>query len=358
MKTTPDAMNPDPSRTSQRLKYLLIPVILSAGALFTCAEDLSWQYLGQIPPGNTPVVFAPGVVSVANKNTHALAISPDGKTIIFSRYPDGTSFIMTYTNNQWSGPVQSFFYGKEVSFSPDGNKMFYYTGDDIYYVARQGSGWNSPVRLGPNVNTTGNIEYYPSIVRSQSMYFSRAPTNGDWSTGRIMFSEYTNGDYQPAVDLGAPINNGGALHAWVAPDESYMLFNSPRPGSHTGLDIWASFRNQDGTWSNPRNVGATVNSGADAILCPKVSPDGKYLFFTKLTQPTGLVYWVANPFFPQVTISLNNTNVNLSWSTNLPNFTLESVARLGDTWTTVPGVTGYSATLPVSADSQFFRLRR
>jgi hypothetical protein len=43
-------------------------------------------------------------------------------------------------------------------------------------------------------------------------------------------------------------------------------------------------------------MGETINSGADAILCPNVSPDGKYLFFTKLNfnTNTGFVYWVSS----------------------------------------------------------------
>jgi hypothetical protein len=61
---------------------------------------------------------------------------------------------------------------------------------------------------------------------------------------------------------------------------------------------------------------------------------------------------------PKLAISLNNTNVAVSWSTNYPGFTLEGIDQLNGTWTSVPGVTGYSATLPVSADSQFFRLRK
>ncbi|MGA2178273.1 MAG: choice-of-anchor tandem repeat GloVer-containing protein [Verrucomicrobiota bacterium] len=61
---------------------------------------------------------------------------------------------------------------------------------------------------------------------------------------------------------------------------------------------------------------------------------------------------------PKLAIAPNDTNVNLSWSTNYPGFVLESIDQLNGTWTSVPGVTGCSATLPVSADSQFFRLRK
>jgi uncharacterized repeat protein (TIGR03803 family) len=66
----------------------------------------------------------------------------------------------------------------------------------------------------------------------------------------------------------------------------------------------------------------------------------------------------ALDLLPKLAISLNGTNVNLSWSTNYPDFTLESVGQLIGSWTPVPGVTGYSATLPVNAGTnQFFRLR-
>jgi hypothetical protein len=59
---------------------------------------------------------------------------------------------------------------------------------------------------------------------------------------------------------------------------------------------------------------------------------------------------------PKLAIALSDTNLTLSWNTNFTGFTLESVTQLGDTWVPVPGVTGYSAILPVSADSQFYRL--
>ena len=44
------------------------------------------------------------------------------------------------------------------------------------------------------------------------------------------------------------------------------------------------------------NVGETINSEAGALLCPTVSPDGKYLFFTRFTNGLGKVYWVSTSF--------------------------------------------------------------
>lgn len=255
------------------------------------SQNESWEYLNEPQPGDIPKIFGKEIVSVDNKNSHALVISPDGKTIVFSRYPDRTSYILTFNGGKWSEPEESFFYGKEVSFSSDGKKIFYYTDGDIFYVEKKNSGWSNPIRMSENINTA-ETEYYPCVVADGSLYFSR---DGNWKTGRVMYSRFSNGNYMKAVDLGLPVNSGGALHAWISPDESYMLFNSPREGSFTQNDIWVSFRKTDGSWTNPMNAGEKINSGADAILCPTVSPDGKYLFFTKLNfnPNTGYIYWVS-----------------------------------------------------------------
>jgi hypothetical protein len=281
-----------------RLAAAVLPAL--AAASFSQTGD--WQYLGQTPPGDTPELFAPGIVSVPGKNTHAAVFSPDGRTLIFSRYPDRTSYIMTYEDGKWNGPVESFFFGKEASISNDGNRIYYYTDGDIFLVEREAAGWGAPMRLGPNINTAA-VEFYPSLAASGDLYFSR---DGNWKTGRVMVSRFLEGVFQTAEDLGETVNSGGALHAWVAPDESLMLFNSVRPGSRTQLDIWASFRNPGGAWSDPVNLGDTVNRGADAILCPTVSRDGRFLFFTRLDfaedggNATGLVYWMKTDFLSRL----------------------------------------------------------
>ena len=64
----------------------------------------------------------------------------------------------------------------------------------------------------------------------------------------------------------------------------------------------------------------------------------------------------ALDLLPKVAISLDDTNVNLSWSTNFPDYILESANPLGATWTQAPGITGCSATLPLTSGNQFFRL--
>lgn len=273
---------------------LFFNIIISCLLLYnTNAQNVQIKYPGGPEPGDEPIIFAKGLVSVDGKNTHACTFSPDGKMLVFSRYPDKKSYIMTFENGKWTEPKEAFFTGKETSFTTDGNKIFYYTnGGDIFYNEKKNDKWGPSLSVGDKINTA-ETEYYPSVTNDGTLFFSR---NGKWNEGKIMYSTLSNGNYNKPVDIGLPINSGGALHAFIAPDKSYMLFNSPREGSFTQLDIWISFHKQDGSWSDPMNLGKKINSGADAILCPTVSPDGKYLFFTKLSfsSGTGYVYWVSS----------------------------------------------------------------
>lgn len=262
------------------------------------------DYPDTIKPGNIPLLFAPGTISVNGLNTHACVFSPRGDQIFFSRYPDGISYMMDYDGENWSGPAVAFFDGKETSVSPYLDKIFYYNEDgDIYYNYKTSDGWSDAFSVGNEINTTTVTEYYPSITYDGTLFFSR---NGNWDQGRIMYSTYTINGYSIPVDIGLPVNMDGALHAYISPDKEYMLLNSPRSGSFTDLDIWISYRKENGMWTNPKNPGETINSGANAILCPTVTPDGKYMFFTRLDfdSNTGKVYWVSTAFID----SLRTTN--------------------------------------------------
>jgi hypothetical protein len=81
-----------------------------------------------------------------------------------------------------------------------------------------------------------------------------------------------------------------ADHSFVAPDESYVLFDSYfRPGGQGGEgDLWVSFRKPGGSWSEALNLGDAVNTPA-TNFCPAVSPDGKYIFFSTNRD----IYWVS-----------------------------------------------------------------
>lgn len=196
----------------------------------------------------------------------------------------------------WSNPVLASFSGTyrdiEPFLSSDGLRL-YFSSDrplrdtsttakdyDIWYVERKDlkSDWGKPVNLGAPINTSFN-EFYPSLARNGNIYFT-----SDWesSTGKddIFFSAWNNG-YTSPVPLPAAINSEGfEFNAFIAPDESYILYTgyNRKEGFGSG-DLYISHKSADGTWSPSKNLGPDINSKW-MDYCPFVDAIGSTLYFT------------------------------------------------------------------------------
>lgn len=249
-------------------------------------------YLGQKPPGLTAEPFAPTVLSIPGKNHHTISFSTDGKELYFSRYPEHVTMVMRQVDGVWQAPERAPFAGWEAVFTPDGKSLFVGNGD-LFRVSRTTNGWSQPEKLKGAVNTD-DYEYYASATQDGTLYFSRRVNE----RAMILRARPSQAGYGAVEELEPVVNGENAFHPFIAPDGSYLLFNSyDRPGGHGGPDLYVSFCQPGGGFGAPVNLGPGVNS-PDADLCPVVSPDGKYLFFTRLGKDsdgnmTGTPYWVS-----------------------------------------------------------------
>jgi hypothetical protein len=85
----------------------------------------------------------------------------------------------------------------------------------------------------------------------------------------------------PPVKLFDPQSPGPLVggHAFVAPDESYLLTAwMEGPGGRGGFDIYVSFRDPQGNWGPSINLGDEVNTDAVEDF-PSVSACGRELYF-------------------------------------------------------------------------------
>jgi Tol biopolymer transport system component len=82
------------------------------------------------------------------------------------------------------------------------------------------------------------------------------------------------------VSLGDQVNSDiDEIDPFIAPDESYIIFLRRDRENSSNTDLFISFRKNDGSWTKAKNMGEPINSNALEI-CPSISPDGKYFFFT------------------------------------------------------------------------------
>jgi ankyrin repeat protein len=266
------------------------------------------DYLGQPPPRLEPTLFAPGFVSTEQDQLNAVW-TPDGDEFYFSRRGVGTRFVIMFTrreNERWTAPAAAPFCGSYAAvdhfMSYDGSRMYFCSdrpltgaGDpkpdyDFWFVDRVQSVWGEPQHMGRVINSDKN-DFYPTLTRDATVYFS-SHRDGGMGQNDIYRSTLVGGAYVEPENLGEAINTEFAeFDPFIAPDESYVIFASGRPGGQGASDLYISFRRPDGSWSPAQNMGGDINSNQQD-LTPMLSPDGAYLFFTSRRAGVSDLYWV------------------------------------------------------------------
>lgn len=117
----------------------------------------------------------------------------------------------------------------------------------------------------------------------------------DYKGQVIRISTLKNGKRQAPKKMGPEVNTGKATaHPFIAPDESYLIWDSKRDGGYGDSDLYISFRQKGGAWGPAINMGDKVNSNKwDAYA--SVTPDGKYILFNRGIDDNNDnvdIYWV------------------------------------------------------------------
>lgn len=284
----------------RRLQCLIFIFLSGFFSSLIYAEDQSWKYLGQEPPGNTPVVFAPGIIS-GKGNLHCFpSFSSDGKEIVWMTLPPKL-FYVNY-DVKWSEPQEILFSNDYKCmfpvFSYDNKRLYFasnnipggYGNIDIWYVEKTDTGYSKPINIGSPINT-GQIETQPVFTESGNIYFTGYVKGKRWDRG-ILYAEYKNGKYLTPKITGEPINiiNSTAVDytPFIARDETYLLFSSNRHKiTEEDCRIYISFRDTSANWTDPINLSSKIGFNEDS-RDPYVSPDQKYLFFCSGEN----IYWV------------------------------------------------------------------
>ena len=177
-------------------------------------------------------------------------------------------------------------------------------GQDIWVAKRLSidQPWDVPVNLGPAVNSP-NHEGVPRISSDGlSLYFCsyRASGNGGYDI-YVTTRPSTSGSWDTPVNIGPPVNTfADEGFVSISADSLELYFSEYqvlRPGGLGDRDIWVARRGSpDDPWGTPVNLGFGVNTGY-ADTHPFISDDGLSLFFVS-DRPggftrTGWDIWVT-----------------------------------------------------------------
>jgi Tol biopolymer transport system component len=287
-----------------RVSAVVVSILILTSLSCAGKDDAPMNpYMGQTPPGMTPEVFAPGLVS-SDEHEFAPSFSPDGTEFYFSRgvgqYSRKSVMVTRQTDGSWSEPVKALTYADEHfegRVHPDGQRIFFMGFHvvpgkerpdlDMFFAERAGDGWGEATHLGSPFNPAGAM--YISFTEGGTMYTSGVAHRG------IVISRFEDGEFSDYEPVGPPVDTDDAhqVYPFIAPDGSYLIF-SEMGGTRGGeSSLLVAFRGEDGSWTEPREIPLGMRGGTASV-----SPDGKYLFFT--ADRPGDIYWVDAGIFQKL----------------------------------------------------------
>jgi hypothetical protein len=269
--------------------------------------DEKLKYLGQTPPSSTPKVFAPGLISKTDESEFGSVFNKEATELYYGVDINGKAEIR-YTKlvgENWTKPKVLLSHDtyslNDPYLSPDENKLYLISNKalesdeikedyDIWYIERENNKWNPKlIRASPNINTHKN-EYYMSFTETGKIYFSsnRGASKNRQHDFNIYSAEFKSRTFQKPKLLGDSINTRAyEADVFVSPDESFIIFCSIREEGYGQGDLYISFKDDYDNWSKAKNMGSVINTEGHE-LCPFVTQDGKYFFYTSNQD----IYWV------------------------------------------------------------------
>lgn len=273
------------------LLSLVIGTSVSAG---NCIASTSVR-----PPSVIPSVFEPGRLS-GPASEDCLSLTPDGNTAVYDVSNGANVFIVISHRvaGVWSRPEIALFSGRwkdhDPALSPDGRFLVFASNRPIapgtpalsnwgtlWRVDRTADGkWGVPRLLPPTVNFSTRT-YAPSIAADGSLYFIAPNSAGIM---HIFRSQYRNGTYEKAVEQAVGDPRAHEKDPGVAPDESFIVFDSSDPKKKGAPDrLFIAFRKGD-HWGKVIDLGDGVNAHNNP-WGSHISADGQTLYYTSDRTP-------------------------------------------------------------------------
>lgn len=294
--------------------HLIFLIVFTASCQVSQKSNLT--LLSNQVPTDTALVFGQGIVSIDNAMDFAITFSPEMDEMYFTRRVPGERnniYSMKLVDDSWTTPQLAFFSSNETwefepHIDPKGNRLYFGStraiNDTIkpgliqWYSEKTDNIWSEPIPLEePSAET---FMMYLTSSQNGNLYFTSGEKGAKPEDGGIYYAIRKEGTYSQIQRMGKEINNGKMIaHSYIAPDESYMIFDGERPLGFGDSDLYISF-NRNGSWTEAYNLGSKINTDQNEMAA-SVSPDGKYLFFHrgyelkeegKDSKWLGNIYWI------------------------------------------------------------------
>lgn len=297
------------SKLSLISMILIILVVINS---YAQQEKLLLQkrpYLDQKPPGLTPTIFAPEIVSTKHRVYANVNFNPGLTEVCWTPNSADTTFwhggilFSKKNNGVWSEPKEIRFlsegYNHRSPYFGLNGKRLYFQGyqaihqgwdqkEKFYFVEKTSQGWSEPTLLDSIFNKYA-VHWQFSLDSENNFYFG-GDLRGVENSGGIYCSKFVNGKYwEPELIFSNQQYGEAVFGPAISPDGGYILFARVHPRGSTNpriFSIYISFQEGEDGWTKPQELGEKLNMDGNQ---PRLSPDGKYIFFVGNDSQS---YWV------------------------------------------------------------------
>ena len=244
-------------------------------------------------------VFAPRNVGAGVNSTESEyfpTLSIDGKQLVYTRRLNDLNedfFISELTGKDWlsskpiEGKINTNTSEAAQSISSDGEWMVFTAKDrkdsygnyDLYFSTHNAFGWTESVNLGGRVNSD-QWDSQPCLSPDKrDLYFASRRLGGIGGVDIYVCHMQTNGKWSEPENLGTTINTSGDDQCpFIHADNQTLYFVSNGHQGYGGNDIFVSRRGPNGEWEKPVNLGYPINTIDDEGTL-FVAADGKTAYY-------------------------------------------------------------------------------
>ncbi|MDR2557084.1 MAG: OmpA family protein [Bacteroidales bacterium] len=160
--------------------------------------------------------------------------------------------------------------------------------EDFFISTRDSNGvFGKALRVPEPINSNRNEGAQSLSADGRYLFFSLCEERKEMGFGScdIWCSRFTNGKWGKPFNIGYPVNT----EYWesqpsFSSDGRTLYFCSNRANGYGASDIWKTVLMDNGAWSEPENLGSTINtSGMENS--PFIHPDQKTLYFSSNGHP-------------------------------------------------------------------------
>jgi outer membrane protein OmpA-like peptidoglycan-associated protein/tetratricopeptide (TPR) repeat protein len=184
-----------------------------------------------------------------------------------------------------SADGQTFVFTQLMPINPANPEPLHNRQEDFYISSWLDSSWTKARPVGPPLNTSKNEGAQTISADGKIMIYTGCNRRDGFGGCDLYISQNINDQWTVPKNMGPTVNSvAKETQPSISADGRTIYFSSNREGTKGGLDLWKLNCNDSDEWSEPINLGDSINTIFDE-QSPYIHHDNHTLYFSSTGWP-------------------------------------------------------------------------